>query len=91
MRADQHFCRNLQISCMKLGMCAYYVPMETTINKEIKMETETIQAKDLQVGMYTEFGKLVEVIDEGKTMWIATRVLQFDIKKNKPVEVRVNL
>ena len=57
----------------------------------MNLETETIQAKDLQIGMYTEFGKLVEVIDEGETMWIATRVLQFDIKKNKPVEIRVNL
>ena len=76
------------------GYTDYIEYMEATQNKgedSMNLETETIQAKDLQIGMYTEFGKLVEVIDEGETMWISTRVLQFDIKKNKPVEVRVNV
>ncbi len=44
MRADQHFCRNLQISCMKLGICAYYVPMETT--KEINQMNTTAQLNE---------------------------------------------
>ena len=45
MRADQHFCRNLQISCMNVGICAYYGPMETT--KEINQMNYTITTEEV--------------------------------------------
>ena len=48
---------------------------------------ELIKAKDLQQGMSTEFGKLVKAIDEGEVMFLETRVMQFDVRKNNTVVV----
>ncbi len=48
---------------------------------------ELIKAKDLQPGMSTEFGKLVKAIDEGEVMFLETRVMQFDVRKNETVVV----
>ena len=48
---------------------------------------ELIKAKDLQPGMSTEFGVLVKAIDEGKVMFLETKIMQFDVRKNQTVVV----
>jgi len=90
MRADQHFCRNLQISCMKLGICAYYVLMETTITKEIKMskfrETQTRKYRRL-IRKSAESRKVREVYQPYHTYISATEGREYC--QEIPTEIHV--
>lgn len=60
---------------------------ERTSSMKQSFSKELIKAKDLQPGMSTEFGKLVKAIDEGEVMFLETRVMQFDVRKNQTVVV----
>jgi|TARA_R100001463_G_scaffold9767_2_gene29172 hypothetical protein len=57
---------------------------DSNMNKFTKV---LVKAKDLEAGMSTEFGKLVKAIDEGEVMFLETRVMQFDVRKNQTVVV----
>lgn len=66
MESDLRFCRNLETICMNIGIYAYYVLMETTINKEIKMEIKIINKSsenfEPQIIAYMKDGELVAEI-----------------------------
>ena len=53
----------------------------------MSFQKKLIKAKDLEAGMSTEYGKLVKAIDEGEVMFLETRVMQFDVRKNQTVLV----
>ena len=59
---------------------------------ELKLKkpfTKHIKAKDLKTGMNTEFGKLVAVEYKGEVILLETKLMQFDIRRNKLVVVYV--
>ncbi len=61
MGSDLRFCRNVETICMNVGICAYTLPMETTITKEITMSnqiTVNLEWETNESGMYftTVFG-----------------------------------
>ena len=68
MGSDLRFCRFLCRTCMELGIYAYYVLMETTITKEIKMEIKIINQWESsenfepQIIAYMKDGELVAEI-----------------------------
>mgnify|MGYP003135063401 CR=1 FL=1 len=46
-----------------------------------------MRAKDLKVGMSTEFGKLEKVTLTGNWVLIETKIMQFDLRMSKNVVV----